>query len=118
MRQIYIWVTKRYFMPQCFQLFDKTTKEAVSLNLVDERICREVLNVEPHPRFYGGNVFNWFDSIGFTIATNSDKHLGSQQLRDHYLKSDMWAEEAPMLEKLLDHMEKNYTSHSFYSSRY
>jgi hypothetical protein len=102
-------------MPSCFQLLDKTTKEPVGLNTVDELICTEVLNVPVHPKFYGGGKFNWFDSIGFTIATNSDKQLGSQELRDHYLKSEMWADEAPVFEKVLDFLESKYTSRNFYS---
>ena len=55
-------------MPRCFQLLDKQTNEAISLNLIDEQICKDVLNVPPHPKFYGGDTFNWFDTIGFQIA--------------------------------------------------
>ena len=103
-------------MPSCFKLLDKQTKEAVSLNKIDENICKEVLGIPVHDKKYGGGYvpgsFNWFDTIGFQIATG--KPLGSQELRDHYLKSDMWAEEAPVIGKILDHLEARYTSHSFY----
>lgn len=99
-------------MAQCFQLLDKQTGEAISLNQVDESICIEVLDTPVHPQRYGGDVFNWFDSIGFQIACG--KPLGSTDLRDHYLKSDMWAEEAPMISKIMDHLEARYTSRSFY----
>ena len=103
-------------MPSCFQLFDKQTNQAVSLIALDESICADVLNTQPHPRFYGGTVFNWFDTIGYMIATG--KPLGSQELRDHYLKSDMWAEEAPIISNVLDYLEARYTSHSFYSVKH
>lgn len=104
-------------MPVCFKLFSKDNQEkAISLTLIDERICREVLNVEPHPKWYGGTVFNWFDTIGFMIASSSDMYLGSAALREHYSKSEMWAEEWPMIEKILDFLEANYTSTSFYQS--
>jgi hypothetical protein len=100
-------------MPSCFQLFDRDTNQIVSLSSVDDAICTQVLNTQPHPQFYGGNVFNWFDTIGFMIATG--KPLGSQELRDHYLSSDMWAEEAPVIRQILDYLESRYTSHSFYA---
>jgi hypothetical protein len=107
-------------MPECFQLLCKTTGEPVSLNAVDELICKEVLNVPVHPKKYGGGyvkgAFNWFDAIGFMIAAGK-KPLGSQELRDHYLNSDMWADEAPIIEKILDFMESRFTSRSFYSVR-
>ena len=103
-------------MPSCFKLLDKQTGEAVPLNKLDEDICKDVLGVPVHDKKYGGGyvagAFNWFDTIGFQIATG--KPLGSQELRDHYLKSDMWAEEAPIISKILDYLEARYTSHSFY----
>jgi len=103
-------------MPSCFQLLDKQTGEAVSLNRLDESICTEVLNVPTHDHMYGGGYvpggFNWFDTIGFQIATG--KPLGSQELRDHYLKSEIWADEAPVIGRVLDYLEARYTSDSFY----
>lgn len=100
----------------CFKLYSKETNEAVSLNKLDEDICNEVLNVPVHETKYGGGyvegAFNWFDTIGFQIASGKD--LGSQELRDHYLKSDMWAEEAPIVERILNYLEERYRSHSFY----
>lgn len=101
-------------MPQCFELFNKHTGESVCLNVLDEQICKDVLNVPVHPRLYGGEGgFNWYDTIGFQIACG--KQLGSQELRDHYLKSDMWADEAPVIERILNYLEDNYRSNSFYS---
>lgn len=107
-------------MPSCFQLFPRGSSEPASLNKVDEQICK-VLNVPVDPRKYGGGYvdggFNWFDTIGFMIATNSDMELGSQKLRDHYLKSDMWAEEAPKIEKVLNFLQAYYTSTCFYQHK-
>lgn len=106
-------------MPICFQLFDKNTNEAVSLSKLDDILCTEVLKVQPDPKLYGGGhvkgAFNWFDTIGFMIA--SGKELGSQELRDHYLASDMWADEAPLIRSILDYLEEHYTSNSFYATK-
>lgn len=98
----------------CFKLISKATGETQTLNNIDIEIC-QVMGVEVHPVQYGGNVFNWFDTIGFQIA--SGKELGSTELRDHYLKSEMWAEKAPMIEKILDYLEANYRSNSFYARK-
>jgi len=103
-------------MPSCFKLLDKQTKIAVSLSKLDEDICNEVLMVPVHQKKYGGGyvngAFNWFDTIGFMIATGMP--LGSEELRNHYLKSDLWSEEAPIISKILDYLETKYTSVSFY----
>ena len=103
-------------MAQCFQLLDKQTNKPVSLFAVDESICTDVLNVPVHKKKYGGGfvegAFNWFDSIGFQIADG--KALGSQELRDHYLTNEMWAEEAPVISRILDYLEARFTSYSFY----
>lgn len=103
-------------MPSCFQLLDKQTGTAVPLNQVDESICKEVLQVPVDDHKYGGGyvpgAFNWFDTIGFQIATG--KPLGSWELRDHYLNSNMWSEEAPLISKILDYLEARFTSRSFY----
>ena len=111
-------------MPSCFQLFKKGTYDAVSLNRLDEDICRQILNCEPHPRRYGGDVFNWFDSIGFIIATNSDCSLGSQELKD---KINDWfplddqdrqdprdIEDANNARKVLAYLEEHFASTAFY----
>ena len=100
-------------MASCFQLFEKETNQIVSLSSVDDAICTEVLNTQPHPKLYGGTVFDWFNSIGFMIAIG--KPLGSQELRDHYLADESWAKYAPVIKQILDYMESKYTSRSFYS---
>lgn len=105
-------------MPSCFRLISKETNEVVSLIKVDEEIC-QLLGVEVDLRHYGGveNGFNWFDTIGFMIATNSEMFLGSQKLRDHYLASDMWSEEAPVIGKILNYLEEKYRSANWYQSK-
>jgi hypothetical protein len=57
-------------------------------------------------------VFNWYDTIGFTIAMGRSL----DQVRDHYVKSDVWLEELPIINKVLDFLEDNYTTRSFYES--
>ena len=98
-------------MPSCFQLLDKVSNQPVSLSLVDELICREVYQTEPHPKWYGGDVFNWFDSIGFQIATG--KSL--VQVREYYNSNPLWAEELPYIIPALIYIESNYNAKSFYA---
>lgn len=102
-------------MPVHFQLLSKETKKPVSLSAIDESICKDVLNVPVHQRRYGGGDapgnFNWFDTIGFHIAIG--KPLGSPELRNHFLESSLWAEEKPLIIKILDYLEEHYTSESF-----
>lgn len=93
-------------MPNCFQLIDRTTGEAASLNKVDEEICA-LIDRPVDPRLY---VENWFDTIGFEIAMGTplespamDELLTKQWphrihhpkilafLREKY-KSDAWVE--------------------------
>jgi len=100
-------------MPSCFKLFKKTDGQAQSLNKLDEEICT-LLGVPVHPKKYGGHIYNWFDTVGFQIATGKD--LGSQELRDHYL-SPMWIEDTWII-KVIDYLEDNYTSHSFYQPKH
>lgn len=96
-------------MPNCFQLLKDGSP--VSLNKLDEDICKDVLHVEPHPKFYGGeNQINWFDSIGFQIAMG--KELGTEELRKEVIDYEM-----PQLVKILDYLEERYTSTSFYMAK-
>jgi hypothetical protein len=77
-------------MPNCFQLIDRTTGEAESLNKIDEQIC-ELLGRPVHSRDY---VENWFDTIGFEIAMGTplespemDKFLTTKwPHREHHAK--------------------------------
>src|SRR4051812_30972376 len=105
-------------MPQCFQLFNKVnSQEAVSLNRIDEEVCN-LLGSQVHDRYYGGtgeNSFNWFDTIGFQIACG--KPLGSEELKEYYTSSSLWKKELPVILRILEYLESNYTSNAFYSVR-
>lgn len=104
-----------------FMLVDKVTSEPVSLITVDEIICKEVLNVEVHPHNYGGdwtksdNTFNWFDSIGFQIASGKTLEDGDDSVKKYYQESDMWQKEYPIIEKIIDFLQSRYTSRSWVS---
>jgi hypothetical protein len=98
-----------------FQLIDKSTKEAVRLSLLDDEICKNVYNVDPHPRFYGGDVFNWYDTIGFMIATGMNLEDGDNSVRSYYQTSDIWQEELPIINKVIDYLQTKYTSKSWVS---
>lgn len=98
-----------------FQLIDKTTGEPVSLSHVDELICEDVLFVEVHPRSYGGTVFNWFDTIGYQLAMGFRLEDGDNSVRNYYRNNDLWEEELPMIEKIIDFLQEKYTVHSWVS---
>lgn len=96
-----------------FTLRDKTTLGVVSPDHVDELICKEVLNVPVHPRQYGGDPnlkgsFNWFDTIGFQFANGKTLQDGPNSVRRHYQTSDMWYDELPVLEKIIDFLQSRY----------
>lgn len=96
-----------------FQLIDNKTNEPVALNQVDEEIC-ELLNVDVHPKFYGGDQYNWFNTIGFQIAIG--KPLGSKELRDYVTDSSPngWtADYAAKGRLVLDYLENTYTSRAW-----
>lgn len=98
-------------MPNCFQLLDKTSNEPVSLSLVDEQICKEVYKTKPHAKWYGGDVFNWFDSIGFQIAMG--KSL--PQVREYYNTNPLWEEERIYINPALNYIEEHYNARSYYA---
>jgi hypothetical protein len=93
-----------------FQLLDKTTGEAQSLSKVDDRICLEVFNCTPHEKVYGGNVFNWFDTIGFQLA--SGKQL-ENEVYEHFKNAEWWQEELPIIESVIKFLQEHYTSRSW-----
>ena len=97
-----------------FQLLDKSTGEAQSLSKVDDRICIEVLNCTPHEKYYGGNVFNWFDTIGFQLASGKALNNDAENsVHNHFKNSEWWQEELPMIESILNFLQENYTSRSW-----
>lgn len=104
-----------------FQLLDKVTNEPQSLSKVDEIICVECLNVPVHPKKYGGDcnksnhTFNWFDSIGYQIASGKTLEDGDNSVRKYYQESDMWKEELPIIEKIIDFLQSKYITKSWVS---
>lgn len=97
-------------MAYYLRLLDKTSNDAVSLISIDERICREVYNVEPDDTHWGSSVFNWYDTIGFSLSSG----MTIKEVRDHYVTSDIWTEERPMIMQVLDFLEANYVPKSSY----
>lgn len=98
-------------MANNFQLFPKGSNTAARLFDIDEEICTKVLNVPVHEKVYGGSGegrFDWFNTIGYLIA--SGRKLGSEELR---LKVAEWTENDPIGVKVLQYLEDNYTSDSF-----
>lgn len=96
-----------------FQLLDKQTNEPVKLLLVDELICKEVLNEEPHETWYGGsgrNSFNWFDTIGFQIDCGKTLEDGDNSVRKYYQESEIWQSKLPIIEKIIDFLQSKYTT--------
>ena len=96
-----------------FQLLDKTTKVAVPLVAVDELICTDVLNCTPHEKWWGGEVFNWYDTIGFQLAYGKKLEDGDDSVRDYYKDSELWKEEYPMIDSIISYLQKHYTSRNW-----
>ena len=97
-----------------FKLLDKQTKEPISLSLLDEKICKEVYETEPHPTWYGGNIFNWFDTIGFQLASGLTLEDGDNSVRHYYKHNEMWIEEFPIIEKVIDYLQKHFICQSWF----
>lgn len=109
-------------MPNCIQFKEKATNEVISLNVLDERICTEVLKVPVHPENYGGGYskgcFNWFDTIAYRIATSSEIKLGDGSVLKSYTEDpkNIWKEEMPIITSIIDFLEENFESSSWYSN--
>ena len=98
-------------MANNFQLFPKGSNTAARLFDIDEEICTKLLYVPVHEKVYGGSGegrFDWFNTIGYLIA--SGRKLGSEELR---LKVAEWTENDPIGVKVLAYLEENYSSESF-----
>lgn len=101
-----------------FQLIDKLDKKPVSLTKIDEEICEKVLAEKPHKKYYGGsgkNSFNWFDTIGFQLASGKTLEEGQNSVRKYYQTSDDWLEELPIIEKIITFLQNKYTCRSWVS---
>lgn len=98
-------------MANYLKLFDKTSKEDTHLVLVDARICKEVYHKEPHEVYWGAQVFNWYDTVGFQLSTGKNM----EQVREYFTASDIWTEELPMILPVIEFLENNYTPHARWS---
>ena len=96
-----------------FQLLNKQTKETVALVQVDELICQDVFNCTPHSKWWGGEVFNWYDTIGFQLACGLQLEDGEKSVREYYKNSELWKEEYPMIDSVISYLQKYYTSRSW-----
>jgi len=96
-----------------FQLLNKQTKETVALVQVDELICQDVFNCTHHSKWWGGEVFNWYDTIGFQLACGLQLEDGENSVREYYKNSELWKEEYPMIDSVISYLQKYYTSSSW-----
>lgn len=96
-----------------FQLLDKQTGEAVKLVKVDELICTDILKCKPHEKWWGGEVFNWYDSIGFQLAYGKTLEEGEDSIRNYYKNSDMWKEEYPLIDTIISYLQERYNCRSW-----
>ena len=108
-------------MPSCFQLTNKSTGLVATLQDVDVAICNH-LECVVDPKYW---CCDWYNTIGFLIATKTERSLGSQELRDEvatlvcydptkeYSEDDQHYQRT--LNTILEFLEANYTSDSFYS---
>jgi hypothetical protein len=92
-------------MANYLTLLDKATNQPISLGSIDDRICKEVYHVEPHDKDWGSDVFDWYNTIGFQLSTGKS----IEEVRQHYVTSDLWTEEIPIILPVIDFLENNYT---------
>lgn len=95
-----------------FSLTDKTTKSVVKLLDVDKEICA-LFDIPVHDKDWGGEhgVRNWYDTIGFQLASGKTY----DEIRLHYVKSDLWIDELPWLLKCINYLEQRYVPNSWHS---
>jgi len=91
-------------MPKCFQLIDKETNEAEKFSEIDNKICA-LLNVEPHPKKY---MCSWYDIIGFNLA-NGESFDAQRKME--------WLKQDPELMTILNFLDENYTSRSWFEHK-
>lgn len=94
-------------MPIYFELIDITTNEVVSLNDVDTRICTH-MNIEVHPQRYGGDLYNWYSTIGHKLAEGYTLEDGDKSVTNYYNESTLWEEEKHWLMPIIKFLQKNY----------
>lgn len=102
-------------MAHYIQFLDKETKQANLLNNIDKAICTNVLQCEVHPEYYGGLVFDWFNSIGFQLTQGKVlKDNQENSVRNHYKESEIWQDELHIINKIIDYMQEHYVIKTWY----
>lgn len=98
-------------MPACFQLIDKATNEAVSLNDIDRKVC-ELLGKEFNDKkwCYLGTErvegVDWYNTIGLSLAFGKD----FKETRELF-------SESKEIGQIIDMLERDYKVSSFYQAR-
>lgn len=92
-------------MPACFQLIDRNTGVAESLDVVDDKIC-DFLHTQPDDVKY---AFNWYNTVGLMMAVGFSKEKILKELGD-------WPESV-VLKKIVEFIFTNYEPVSFHSAR-
>jgi hypothetical protein len=86
-------------VPNCFQLFNKSTGEATSLVDVDNRMCA-YFKVTPDATYF---YKSWYDVIGFALAMGKN----FAEIRDKF----------PRHAEITDWLEANYTPSAWYEPK-
>ena len=96
-------------MANYFQLVPINGTKPENLSLIDERICKEVFQCEPHPEWWGSGVLDWYNCIVFMLSEGKSLHEGENSVREYCRNNNLWAEELPLIEKVIDFLQENYT---------
>ena len=91
-------------MPNCFQLISKKTGEPENFSSIDEKLCA-MFDVPVDDNRY---LCSWYDIVGLNLATGRDF---DEQRKMH------WIAEDESLMQIIDFLDENYTSNSWYEHR-
>ena len=98
-------------MPNCFQLLDKITGQAVPLNDVDTALCAHFgvqVDDNYYMSLYDYDRYSWYDSIGFKLACGET----FAELREHYDTAENRQYRCRGLE-VVNFLDKHYTTSAF-----
>lgn len=94
-----------------FKLIKKGEDKPMTLDKVDEELCK-VLGVPVHPKHY---VCNWFDTIGWYIASNPNMDSISSDSLYNFIKEKIKVHDN-FREKMviLNHLHINFESENWF----
>ena len=72
-------------MPIYFELIDINTNDAADLIQIDDRIC-ELFQIETHPRYYGGGLYDWYNTIGHKLAEGYTLEDGDKSVTNFFFE--------------------------------